>query len=632
MRNGILVVSLFAVVPACSSSSPGHPGAEAQPRLDSAVSDAALADTAHVDGTRSDGGSDSTAADSLPPLDSTPPDTLSRDSMAWCGGSPCAQQCVAGSCVTIDAPRPIWPPSMSLVSSPTPTFKWALGAVGDGAAIDICPTSDCTTGTIVHGMATGTSFTPASALTQGNWFWRLRGADSGVVGTAVSPTWELTVSAMVLTPTVSTSWGTTLDLNLDGFADVAAVDMSRLYVINGAPLPLGGPSLTLLAPAGDSYSSGNGSVASVGDVNGDGYGDLSVAILASSITVNVYLGGPAGIQKTSTPITLATPPGDQLFAALGAGDVDGDGYGDLVAYSSTGAFYFFAGSSTGPRGTGIKLTDTNHTLGFYLAAPGDLNGDGYDDLVTSIGTTTGPPTGAMADVFLGGPSGPAPGAVLDYPSGLAVTLLCGVPEVGGGGDFNGDGYDDVVASTTCLDPASSGYRTIGNVFLGGMTVATAPAIGSPFNVIPTSGSSQDGIFHWAPAMDVNGDGCDDVVAATKTGGNAELHVYLGTPAATGLQTGTPIVVTETGIQNYGSNGALSAGDVDGPDSLGHSYADVVAAADVAGTIVYFGAASNALSQKQTATGATAGSVALGAVHSSPRLLGPREPIPPLSPR
>ncbi len=122
------------------------------------------------------------------------------------------------------------------------------------------------------------------------------------------PTWQAAVGAR--SAAVDASWGTSLDLNGDGYSDLAlfqwlgarpnTVDAIRIY--DGAATGLAtSPSQTLTAPSGQLGIGMNG-ILSAGDVDGDGFGDLVVAggvagadggaIVA---TILLYRGGPTGV-------------------------------------------------------------------------------------------------------------------------------------------------------------------------------------------------------------------------------------------------------------------------------------------------------------------------------------------------
>jgi len=93
------------------------------------------------------------------------------------------------------------------------------------------------------------------------------------------------------------------------------------------------------------------SVARAGDVNGDGYADLVVAASTSN-TAYVYLGGATPLR--GAPITLVSPRGGSNFGAdvSSAGDVNGDGYADLLAgaFASSTAYVYLGAPGSPPFG------------------------------------------------------------------------------------------------------------------------------------------------------------------------------------------------------------------------------------------------------------------------------------------
>ena len=173
------------------------------------------------------------------------------------------------------------------------------------------------------------------------------------------------------------------------------------------------PTTTLTGPAGSWYF--GYSVATAGDVNGDGYADVLVGARIDGDTSGqalLYLGGASGL-ATPAATTLTGEEQDSYFgeSVAPAGDVNGDGYADVVVgawgyASQTGRAYVYLGGASGlatPAATTLTGVAAGDRFGYSVAPAGDVNGDGYADVV--VGAWGDSSNTGRAYVYLGGASG-----------------------------------------------------------------------------------------------------------------------------------------------------------------------------------------------------------------------------------
>jgi hypothetical protein len=331
------------------------------------------------------------------------------------------------------------------------------------------------------------------------------------------------------------------DVNGDGYDDLlvgagnlglALPAFFRYYP--GSPT---GPSLEASLQQSLSWTSNPGtiSVAGVGDVNGDGYDDFTVGCpgYMSTSGIAIYTGGPNGPAHFRT--ILETDMGSGFGSGFGhtvcGADVDNDGYDDIVVGEPfrvgegvvQGRVIVFRGGASGPAATHTwNLNDVNGLAywGTCVANAGDVNNDGYDDLVVGSGGESGG-YGGRAQLFVGSPSGPQPTSWSYTALGTALgarNTLAGV------GDVDNDGYDDVLIGA----PLDDGFFGRVRLFLG------SPSGLGQFSTSPDiSGVTSDGqLGAVAAAGDVNGDGHADVLIGAPGGGSGRAAIHLGSP--TGL--------------------------------------------------------------------------------------------------
>ncbi|MFO0626624.1 MAG: VCBS repeat-containing protein [Polyangiales bacterium] len=185
---------------------------------------------------------------------------------------------------------------------------------------------------------------------------------------------------------------------------------------------------------------------------------------------------------------------DSFSIVAGAGDVNGDGYCDLAVGArledprgrqGAGTVRLFHGSASGIGTTVATLLEglnANDQFGVTVARAGDVNGDGFDDLLVgaSLASPGGRVSAGTAALFLGANGGLATTSARLY-EGLAAGDRLGVA-VGGGGDVNGDGLDDYLVGAFRASPGASASAGSASVFHGSggglPTVATIVLAGA----------------------------------------------------------------------------------------------------------------------------------------------------------
>jgi hypothetical protein len=448
-------------------------------------------------------------------------------------------------------------------------FRWKLSEGADGAVVDVCADRACSR-VVASFAAAGDHGAPPVDLPAGPLFWRLHGTSSGATGAATSATWELVAPAQ--SAAASTAWGSMLDANGDGRADVVVGDSDgfnptqHVFVHHGGPRgPSPSPSVVLSAATPvERYAQ---SLASAGDVDGDGFGDLLVGSPHED-TVYVHRGGPAGF---ASPAAALVGPAKSGFGwgVSGAGDVDGDGYADIVvgvallapgsgSQVQGGAIVYYGGpggltpsrSSVLPPRPGSDAVG----LGTFVSTAGDVDGDGLADVAVWGGIESTDPQ--LVLVYLGRDRPwAAPSRALQF-EGSSATWLGNANLLACAGDTNGDGYPDLVVAS--CEPASVGYEIDHvSIFLGG---ASGPPL-VPSRRISTPLASSDAFGASVAALDANQDGLGDLAVSALSFARPPVAALVYAGSGTGpslaatLTTSDPTTLYERELG--------SPGDVDG---------------------------------------------------------------------
>ncbi|MDB2437667.1 hypothetical protein N9W89_03045 [Hellea sp.] len=445
------------------------------------------------------------------------------------------------------------------------------------------------------------------------------------------------------------------DINGDGFDDIIigarggdtnGSDSGESYIVFGQASGFGA-SFDLSALNGTDGFVINGieandrsgtSVSSAGDVNGDGFDDFLIGA-PGAIPNNLYsiksyvVFGSA--DSFGASFDLSTVDGTNGFVINGietydangivvsdAGDVNGDGFDDILigaiagqpGGSLRGESYVVFGQANGfgasldvsaldgVNGFALKGVDAFDFSGGAVSSAGDVNGDGFDDIL--IGAAIAEPNGQGSGesyVVFGRASGFAASLELSSLDGSNGFVINGINQndnsgvsVSSAGDINGDGFDDILIGASNADP--NGYSSAGEAYL---IYGTDAGFAASFDL-----SSLDGVNGFvlngiddgdrsgnsvSAAGDVNGDGFDDILIGAFSadpngiGGAGETYVIYGQGSASTPPPVLPEAQFELSSLLAANGGDGSAGfvvnGIDGRDRTGYS---VSSAGDING--------------------------------------------------
>ncbi|MCX5868662.1 MAG: hypothetical protein NT009_14495 [Proteobacteria bacterium] len=397
------------------------------------------------------------------------------------------------------------------------------------------------------------------------------------------------------------------DVNGDGFADIligawgaspsGRPGAGETYLIYGgkylpATWDFSGVSPDVVFQGKSIGDSSAYSVAGAGDVNGDGYADILIGATtadppgrtSAGETYLVYGGlDPENYRHRELAGDFKVREADNLFLGAGingksgwsaalVGDVNGDGYDDILIGAwdmgrlgrfHNGEAYLYYGkpglkgahsinfpesmpSQPDVKFIGIKEDDN---LGYSVSGAGDLNADGYDEIL--IGAPGAWGGKGEAYVIYGGNS-MTPGTIWDFSTWSPQITITGKAagdilgwSVSGAGDVNGDGYSDMLIGAPGADP--SGRINAGEAYIiyGARVLSSTWDLSvTPPDVTFQGQAAGDGLgWSVSGAGDVNRDGFADIL----------LGAYQASPGAK-PQAGEAYLI-------YGSNSLPAAWDL-----------------------------------------------------------------------
>ncbi len=386
------------------------------------------------------------------------------------------------------------------------------------------------------------------------------------------------------------------DVNGDGYGDIiigapfydnGETDEGAVFIYHGSASGIG-PSYTRMLESNQAGAQFGYSVASGGDVNGDGYGDIIIGApfydkgQTDEGAVFIYHGSASGIGPSYTRILESNQAGALFgWSVASGGDVNGDGYSDIIigarsydnGENDEGAAFIYHGSASGIGTTYARMLESNQANAYFgtsVASAGDVNGDGYSDIIVGAPYyDNGESEEGAAFIYHGSASGIGTTAARRLESNQANAYFGN--SVASAGDVNGDGYSDIIVGARFYNNGQAGE---GAAFI---YHGSASGIGTNYvRMLESNQANAEFGYSVASAGDVNGDGYSDVIVGAHFYNNGEFRegaafIYHG--SASGIGAGYANMLESNQVEAFWGRSVASAGDVNGD-----GYSDVIVGA------------------------------------------------------
>ncbi len=372
------------------------------------------------------------------------------------------------------------------------------------------------------------------------------------------------------------------DVNGDGYSDVLVgamgydngqPDEGKVFVYYGSAQGLS-KTANWSAQGNQAGALFGSAVAAAGDVNGDGFGDILIgarnynAGQQAAGRVFLYYGSAQGLADAPGWTASGDQDGDQFgIAVAAAGDVNHDGYSDVLIGASwydnqavdAGRVFVYHGSADGLSTAPDWTADGNQANGFFgsaLAGAGDVNGDGYGDvLIGAYGYDLREGMEGQALVYVGSAEGLLPTPAWTAYGDQKGACLGG--SVSTAGDVNKDGYSDILVgpSENCGGLESRAFAFYGS--------AGGPSAAPDWSADSGQAESDFGTA-LAAAGDFNGDGTSDIIIGAPrydNGQEDEGQVFVYHGSAAGLANIPNWSVESNQALAYFGGSLAAAGDV-----------------------------------------------------------------------